>query len=93
MNENTQETTKPDDGQQPKSSAQMAGYTPEQQAAAPCGHNELPCYAARWNYIKADPDGARALLLLLKNGNGTPDDFDAVVDRIIESRKGAGLKA
>ena len=53
----------------------------------PGGNN----YAARWNYIKADPDGARALLLLLKNGKGTPDDFDTMVDRIIESRKGAGL--
>jgi len=41
----------------------------------------------RWEYLKADPDGARALLLLLKNGKGTPDDFDTMVDRIIESRK------
>ena len=43
-------------------------------------------YKKRWEYIKADPDGARALLLLLKEGKGSPDDFDTMVDRIIESR-------
>jgi len=52
---------------------------------------KLNTYMARWAYIKADPDGARALLLLLKNGKGTADDFDTMVDRIIESRNGAGL--
>jgi hypothetical protein len=52
---------------------------------------KLKTYVARWAYIKADIDGARALLLLLKNGKGTADDFDTMVDRIIESRKGAGL--
>ena len=45
----------------------------------------------RWEYIKSDPDGARALLLLLREGKGTPDDFDTMVDRIIESRTNAGL--
>ena len=44
-------------------------------------------YKKRWEYIKEDIDGARALLLLLKNGKGTFDDFDTMVDRIIESRK------
>lgn len=48
-------------------------------------------YRARWNYIKADPDGARALLILLREGKGTHDDFDTMVDRIIESRKNSGL--
>ena len=41
---------------------------------------------ARWNYIKTDTKGARSLLLLLATGKGTPDDFDTMVDRIIESR-------
>ena len=43
----------------------------------------------RWNYIKTDMDGARSLLLLLKDGKGTSTDFDTMVDRIIESRKQA----
>jgi len=43
-------------------------------------------FADRWNYIKADPQGARSLLLLLAHGKGTADDFDTMVDRIIESR-------
>jgi len=34
-------------------------------------------------------DGARSLLLLLKDGKGTSTDFDTMVDRIIESRKQA----
>jgi hypothetical protein len=46
----------------------------------------------RWKYIKVDQDGARALLLLLKNGKGTPDDFDTMVDRIIESRRLASVR-
>jgi hypothetical protein len=46
---------------------------------------------ARWGYIKTDIEGARALLILLRDGKGTPDDFDTMVDRIIESRKVAGL--
>ena len=41
---------------------------------------------ARWDYIKTDPVGARALLLLLINGKGSSEDFDTVIDRIIESR-------
>lgn len=45
---------------------------------------------ARWNYIKTDIEGARSLLLLLDAGKGTPKDFDTMVDRIIESRKGRG---
>jgi hypothetical protein len=45
----------------------------------------------RWDYIKADPEGARALLLLLHAGKGTANDFDTMVDRIIESRKAAGI--
>ena len=53
--------------------------------------NELETYKARWAYIKKDIEGARALLILLRDGKGTPDDFDTMVDRIIESRKGAGL--
>jgi len=48
-------------------------------------------YKTRWEYIKSDPDGARALLLLLRECRGTPDDFDTMVDRIIESRTNAGL--
>jgi len=54
----------------------------------------VPCISLldRWNYIKADIDGARALLLLLKNGKGTPQDFDTMVDRVILSRVGAGLQ-
>lgn len=31
-------------------------------------------------------DGARALLLLLENGNVTAYNFDTMIDRIIESR-------
>jgi hypothetical protein len=50
---------------------------------------ELDTYKARWNYIKTDIDGARSLLILLKDGKGTPDDFDTMVDRIIESRRAA----
>ena len=46
---------------------------------------------ARWACIKTDTDGARSLLLLLKHGKGSSDDFDTMVDRIIESRRGAGL--
>jgi len=49
-------------------------------------------YKTRWDYIKSDPDGARALLILLREGKGTSDDFDTMVDRIIESRSKAGLK-
>lgn len=49
-------------------------------------------YKKRWDYIKSDPDGARALLILLREGKGTPDDFDTMVDRIIESRANAGLE-
>ena len=45
-------------------------------------------YKKRWNYIKSDPDGATSLLLLLKNGKGTAEDFDRIIDRIIESRGG-----
>uniref|UniRef100_A0A6H1ZD04 Uncharacterized protein n=1 Tax=viral metagenome TaxID=1070528 RepID=A0A6H1ZD04_9ZZZZ len=45
-------------------------------------------YEKRWEYIKSDPEGARALLLLLKHGKGSPNDFDTMVDRIIESRTG-----
>jgi hypothetical protein len=54
----------------------------------------VPCISLldRWSYIKADVDGARALLLLLKNGKGTPQDFDTMVDRVILSRVGAGLQ-
>lgn len=52
---------------------------------------ELARLKARWEYIKTDIEGARALLILLRDGKGTPDDFDTMVDRIIESRKGAGL--
>lgn len=55
------------------------------------GMTELDIYKARWAYIKTDIEGARALLILLRDGKGTPDDFDTMVDRIIESRKGAGL--
>ena len=44
-------------------------------------------YKKRWEYIKSDPDGARALLLLLKHEKGTPNDFDTMIDRIIESRR------
>jgi len=51
-------------------------------------NNEEDTYKKRWNYIKDDPDGARALLLLLKNGKGTGAEFDLMVDRIIESRAG-----
>ena len=47
----------------------------------------------RWDYIKDDIDGARALLLLLKQGKGTRDDFDTMVDRIIESRQANGSSA
>jgi len=47
-------------------------------------------FEKRWEYIKADPDGARALLLLLEQGKGSPTDFDTMVDRIIESRKMVG---
>ena len=43
-------------------------------------------YKKRWEYIKSDPGGARALLLLLKERKGSLDDFDTMVDRIIESR-------
>lgn len=43
-------------------------------------------YKKRWEYIKTDPEGARALLLLLQHGKGTADDFDVMIDRIIESR-------
>ena len=50
-------------------------------------------YKKRWDYIKADPEGARALLILLKEGKGTLDDFDTMVDRIIESRQVGGGKA
>ena len=50
--------------------------------------DRLRVYRERWEYIKTDIDGARALLLLLRDGKGTPDDFDTMVDRIIESRKG-----
>jgi hypothetical protein len=53
---------------------------------------ELEKYKSRWAYIKADPDGAKSLLLLLKLGKGSPYDFDIMVDRIIESRKSAGIK-
>jgi hypothetical protein len=58
------------------------------------GGATVPCISLldRWNYIKADIDGARALLLLLKNGKGTPQDFDTMVDRVILSRVGAGLQ-
>lgn len=52
---------------------------------------EIARLKARWEYIKTDIEGARALLILLRDGKGTPDDFDTMVDRIIESRKGAGL--
>lgn len=48
---------------------------------------ELSVAVKRWEYVKADPHGARALLLLLEHGKGTPDDFDTMVDRIIESRR------
>jgi hypothetical protein len=48
---------------------------------------ELKTATARWEYIKADTRGARAILLLLENGKGTPADFDTMVDRIIESRR------
>lgn len=47
-------------------------------------------YKKRWEYIKTDPNGARALLLLLREGKGTPEDFDTMVDRVIESRSKAG---
>ena len=50
------------------------------------GKTEPECYKSRWDYIKEDPEGARSLLLLLQHGKGTPDDFDTMVDRIIESR-------
>ena len=58
------------------------------------GGATVPCISLldRWNYIKDDIDGARALLLLLKNGKGTPQDFDTMVDRVILSRVGAGLQ-
>jgi hypothetical protein len=46
----------------------------------------------RWNFIKDDPEGAIALLRLLKAGKGTSDDFDVMVDRIILSRVGAGIQ-
>ena len=46
---------------------------------------------SRWHYIKTDTEGARSLLLLLSAGKGSPDDFDTMVDRIIESRN-AGEK-
>ena len=38
---------------------------------------------SRWDYIKADSAGTRAVLRLLTNGNGAPDDFDEMIDRII----------
>ena len=53
--------------------------------------NNEEVYKKRWEYIKSDPMGARALLLLLDEGKGTPNDFDTMVDRIIESRSKAGL--
>ena len=58
------------------------------------GGATVPCISLldRWNYIKSDIDGARALLLLLKNGKGTEKDFDTMVDRVILSRVGAGLQ-
>lgn len=67
--------------------------TPESVADATDGGAVVPCVSLldRWEYIKADPDGAMALLLLLKNGKGTPKDFDTMVDRIILARVGAGL--
>ena len=49
-------------------------------------------YKKRWEYIKSDPEGARALLLLLAAGKGTPDDFDTMIDRIIESRSNMANK-
>jgi hypothetical protein len=57
------------------------------------GGETVPCISLldRWRYIKADPHGARALLLLLEHGKGTPDDFDTMVDRIILSMVGDGL--
>ena len=55
------------------------------------GNDSEAVYRKRWDYIKADPDGARALLILLREGKGTPDDLDTMVDRIIESRSKAGL--
>jgi hypothetical protein len=54
----------------------------------------VPCVSLsdRWSYIKADPHGARALLLMLEHGKGMPEDFDTMVDRVILSRVGAGLQ-
>jgi hypothetical protein len=53
MNENTKENQKPDDGQQLKSSAQPAGYTPEQQATIDrinqMGHEEM---CSLWRFAK-----------------------------------------
>ena len=57
------------------------------------GGATIPCISLldRWRYIKTDPHGARALLLLLEHGKGTSDDFDTMVDRIILSMVGEGL--
>ena len=57
-----------------------------------CLRDRVERAEARRAYIKADSDGTRSLLLLLQHGKGTPDDFDKMVDRIIESRRGAGIE-
>jgi len=40
----------------------------------------------RMEFIRKDPEAARHLLRLLLDGKGTKDDFDTMIDRLIESR-------
>ena len=48
---------------------------------------EIERLRRRWDQITGDPVGSRHLLRLLMAG-GTPDDFDTMIDRIINSKSG-----
>lgn len=47
----------------------------------------------RYEAIKYDPVAGAHLLGLLSAGKGTANDFDTMIDRIVESRRNAGLEA
>lgn len=53
---------------------------------------EIQILKKRWQYLFDDPEGVRSLLLLYINGKGTRQDFETMVDRIIESRSLAKAK-
>ncbi len=50
--------------------------------------DELERLRRRWDQITGDPEGSRHLLCLLMPEKGTLDDFNTMIDRIINSKAG-----